>query len=211
MRTLIIAFPLFISNLVCAQYITGLSVTQNGENQIKTNLKVYLPNWGEFDSYTTNVEQNTITLSVCYYMSGATVITNLENDFYIDIPENGTYTLIANIYLLGETSCDYENLEDTASLSFTTPIEGTISLGSNELGSFGKSVELYPNPVKDILNIRTDLKIKQVNVYDSSGKLTLIKNENFSTINTSGFENGIYYLKILTDDKTIFKKFIIKN
>ena len=210
MKPIIVLFIL-LSNFFSSQYITGLNLTQNGEDQIKTNLKVYLPTVGEFRNYTTNINQNVITLSACYFLTDFGGISDLENDFMIDIPNNQNYTLIVNIYSSSDPAvCNYDNLEDTKTLSFSTPIEGVISL-STTANSKKNDLSLFPIPAKDVLNIQTDLKIDKVNLYDGSGKLLFNKTKNTSNINTSGLKNGVYYLEIVVDKKIFRKKFTIQK
>ncbi len=209
---LIVIFLFFISNLFFSQYITGLSVTQNGSNQIKTKLKVYLPNVGEFVNSSTTINENVITLSTYYFMIGATAISNLENDFYIDIPNNGNYTLIVHQYVSGsEQMCGEEYcLEDTVTLNFSAPIDGTVSLNANEVQNNSSRITLFPVPTKEVLNIKTDIKIEKINIYDNAGNL-ILSNLKDSKLNISQLKNGMYYVEILSDKKKLHKKFIIQK
>jgi len=75
------------------------------------------------------------------------------------------------------------------------------------------NIRLYPNPVQNSLNIDLDgLNAQQLSVFDASGRLVYqsmnIKNQ--LTIDMSSFNNGLYYLQIITSDGVISKK-IIKN
>ncbi len=202
----ILFFLCFFSNLLYSQYITGLSLTQNGNNQLKANLKVYLPTAGNFLSSTTNVEQNTITLSSCYYITDFGAISNLENDFLIDLPNNGNFTLIVNMYSsINPILCNYENLEDTVSLNFTTPINGTVSLNTNEINN--KEFLIYPIPVKDVLNFDIKEKITSLKIFDASGKLVYQNHEvNTKKIDVSNLKNGTYFLEIKTGQEIFYKK-----
>ncbi len=203
---------LFLSNLFFSQVITGLSVTQNGANQIKVHTKIYLPYFGDYIGYTSNIDQNVITLSFCYWMGAGAVVSYPENDFYIDIPNNGNYTLVTKLYISDDwVICDYNNLEDTVSLNFTAPIEGTVSLGSQENENIAGKFSLHPIPAKDILNIRTHSIIKKVNIYDSSGKLVSNPKVENSQINTSNLKSGVYFMEILSDKGRLHKKFIIEK
>ena len=203
---------LFLSNLFFSQVITGLSVTQNGANQIKVHTKIYLPYFGDYIGYTSNIDQNVITLSFCYWMGAGAVVSYPENDFYIDIPNNGNYTLVTKLYISDDwVICDYHNLEDTVSLNFTAPIEGTVSLGSQENENIAGKFSLHPIPAKDILNIRTHSIIKKVNIYDSSGKLVSNPKVENSQINTSNLKNGVYFMEILSGKDRLHKKFIIEK
>ena len=167
MKTFIVSLFLFISNLLFSQYIEGLSVTQNGTNKIKVHVKAYFhTSSSAYLSYDANTNQNTITLNACYYLSpfgGDAAVTHYENDFYIDIPNNANYTLIVNMYIsTDEVICNYNRIEDTATLNFTTPIEGTVSLTTNDTYGKNEKLLLYPNPAKDILNIKSPSKISQL-------------------------------------------------
>lgn len=212
MKTSTIAILLFISNLVYSQYITGLSATQNTDNQIKAKLKVYLPTVGEFLSSKTSINQNIITLSSCYFMTDLGAISNLENDFHVDIPNTGNYTLIVKLYTsFNPTTCNHENLEDTATLNFSAPIVGTASLNTLENVIKNQNIALFPNPTKDFLNINSETKIDSIKIYDSAGKLVFTSSDNNRKIDVSKLKNGVYYLEILSDKKKTSEKFIVQK
>ena len=77
-------------------------------------------------------------------------------------------------------------------------------LNLEEAHSHGFAVAVaYPNPGKDVLNIRTTLQNAHVEIYDLSGKL--IHNQeitdNITTIYTSSWLYGTYMWKVLVDGK----------
>ena len=109
------------------------------------------------------------------------------------------------------TNCNYTNLEDTATLNFTTPIEGTVSLATDETENSGQNIQLFPNPAKDILNIITDSKIQNVKVYDASGRLFSARIDEKGKIDISSLKNGTYFIEILTYKKRFHRKFIIQK
>ena len=61
----------------------------------------------------------------------------------------------------------------------------------------------YPNPGKDVLNIRTGLKDARVEVYDMSGRMVYGQEitENITAINTSAWPAGSYVWKVVADGK----------
>lgn len=67
-------------------------------------------------------------------------------------------------------------------------------------------VSIYPNPVKDILNISVD-DIVNNKLYNVNGQLVLESNQ--KTLNLSDFEKGIYILKITTQKGVIERKIVI--
>jgi sugar lactone lactonase YvrE/N-acetylneuraminic acid mutarotase len=66
-------------------------------------------------------------------------------------------------------------------------------------------IEIYPNPVKDVLHIDLPGKTGMLEAYDITGKLVLQKqiHESNTSINVSGLKNGIYFVKV-SSDKQIF-------
>jgi hypothetical protein len=80
-----------------------------------------------------------------------------------------------------------------------------------------KSLLLYPNPAKEILNLRntgnTDIQV--ISLYNTMGKL--LYNNNISlnagcttSINLSTFPKGCYILKTITENKASYKNVFIK-
>lgn len=212
MKTFISLAVLFFSNTLLSQEIQALSLTQNGPNQIKAHLKVYLPSTTTAYFFDKNINQNIITLTACYYMIGTGEVSYPETDYFVDIPDNGNYTLIVNLYTsFDETTCDYHTLEDTKTLNFTTPINGTISLATIESQNKNQNLVLFPNPTKGIFNIKTNQKIEKAKIYDISGKIIQNLFPLNSKIDVSKLEDGIYFIEILSDGKIQRKKFVLKK
>lgn len=61
----------------------------------------------------------------------------------------------------------------------------------------------YPNPGKNVLNIRTALQNARVEVYNSLGHLVLNLEllENVTSINTSSWPSGTYFWKVISNNK----------
>lgn len=71
-------------------------------------------------------------------------------------------------------------------------------LGSNSL-KIGGNATIYPNPVKEILNIKSDKEFTSYSIYNMAGQmLTTEKPSGKATMNVSRFPAGQYILK-LTD------------
>ena len=71
-------------------------------------------------------------------------------------------------------------------------------------------LNLYPNPVKDILRIdnRNSLKINAVNVYDILGRQIISLKDNFDQIDISFLNSGILFVEFETEIGNITKKII---
>lgn len=77
------------------------------------------------------------------------------------------------------------------------------------------SINIYPNPVKDILNI-------EFNNRNTIGKLTIINEVcqevyradnllNDLNINTINFANGVYHILVTSEDETMYHSFVIEK
>lgn len=73
------------------------------------------------------------------------------------------------------------------------------------------NVQIYPNPTKSIVNIKSIAPIKFVELCDISGKTILrIQNLIENSVDISSLQNGLYFLKIAFEDRVIVKK-VTKN
>lgn len=70
-----------------------------------------------------------------------------------------------------------------------------------------EKLSVYPNPAKDVLNIKNAGKIESIEIYNVVGqKVVTVKAA--ETINVSGLSKGTYFLKITANGKTKNLKFI---
>jgi len=77
--------------------------------------------------------------------------------------------------------------------------DGILSVGEN--GTKTSTTDVYPNPGKDVLNIRTALQNAHVEIYDLSGKL-IFNHEitgSITSINTENWPAGVYIWKVYTN------------
>jgi uncharacterized delta-60 repeat protein len=67
---------------------------------------------------------------------------------------------------------------------------------------------IYPNPVQNVLHLQANnfTSIKAVKIYDLQGKVVL--QDTNDTINVSNLSNGLYIVKISTEEGEVTKKFI---
>jgi hypothetical protein len=78
------------------------------------------------------------------------------------------------------------------------------------------SISIYPNPVRDQFTIADrGIDIQNLLLVDPSGKnvyLQANKNgQNELTVNTADLENGIYFLMIISENKSISKKIVVQH
>lgn len=145
----------------------------------------------EVTDYTVSMAPNTtsITINATANSTKATIsgdgvkqLNNSKSTFYINVfAEDGT--------------------TKTYTLTVTDQATGIPETEASMLS-------VYPNPVKDIVNITIANPKAQVSLYDSFGRrlLNFVANQNTFTIDMSGYASGIYYLKVSDGNQKTSKK-----
>ena len=101
----------------------------------------------------------------------------------------------------GDGSGTYANLQSCISANCSPPTE--IMQQINYL-----NIQIYPNPVKNILNIKGDYS--SLEIYNLYGELVLTSNAK-RNINTESLSNGIYLVKIKDEKAFSISKIIISK
>ncbi|SEM48038.1 conserved repeat domain-containing protein/Por secretion system C-terminal sorting domain-containing protein [Chryseobacterium taichungense] len=90
--------------------------------------------------------------------------------------------------------------------NFTTTVQNTLS--ALEIDKENNTVSIYPNPVKDVLNIQSKNEITKAEIFDAAGRILISTSAKGNSINVSEFAKGNYIIKLSTKDKTFIHKFI---
>lgn len=131
------------------------------------------------------------TYQEIYYLEGACGL------HYLEYSNGKVYDKIYNTVDTMEYETFAGNLWECMSITKIEEIE--------------EAIEIYPNPVSEILNIELNENINDIEIYSLSGKLVLKKNKINSSkdeINISKIDTGIYYVKIRIREKEIIKRII---
>ncbi len=126
---------------------------------------------------------------------------NFNQNFIPYVPSQIGASLISSPFKL-QLSCTQTNYCRSAS---------RVSFGI-EQEQEQKSIELYPNPVKNQLHIKAMANTK-VSLYDMQSKLIWQQtlNTNVKTINLSHLQQGIYFAKFVDASGEVFIKKVIKE
>ena len=75
----------------------------------------------------------------------------------------------------------------------------------------GLSTKVYPNPANNVLNINATANINRVEIFNMMGQMvgSYTANDVNTQINTTSFANGVYTVKIETENGTSTKKFTV--
>jgi hypothetical protein len=130
-----------------------------------------------------------------------------NNDGYIsfkiktkpNLVVGNTFSNLANIYF------DYNF--PIVTNNYTTTVQNTLGLQEND---FINNISVYPNPVKNILNFKTEHNISKVEVYDITGRILSSNSVSENKIDLSNLKTGNYILKLYTE-KGIMNTKIIKE
>ena len=176
----------------------------------------------EFTS--TDASGNTIS---CSFNVDVTAIDTSITTSTFTITSNqaaGTYDWIdcgtGNSLIPAETNASYTATANGAyavvvtvgNCSDTSACVNVTTVGINELNS--KTSSTYPNPTKGIFTIALGSlnDNTSITVYDMLGKVIITKGSITTTtqINLSGYEKGIYFVNIQSDNETIVRKVILQ-
>ena len=74
------------------------------------------------------------------------------------------------------------------------------------------SLHLYPNPTENHLFIETEHEIEEIVIYDVYGRKCQQVNETTSqqVLDVTDLNTGIYFIKVVTDNNEIIKRFVKK-
>ena len=148
----------------------------------------------------------------------ARVVNNTAEFFFenINLAPNGEGFILFSAKSLetleiGDSVMSYADIYFDYNFPITTNEEVTIFeiMETNE-SSHQPEVQVYPNPTRDFLNIKSDSKINSIEIYDQSGKLIKVAMINsFDTKqNFSSFPSAIYFIKIQTESGIKIQKII---
>jgi hypothetical protein len=131
---------------------------------------------------------------------GVSYLWNTEDTNSMITPDtNGLYSVVA---------LDTNGCADTALFNVTYITSTGIWNNSSS------TINLYPNPVNDILNISSSDNIKSLEIKDLLGRIvysSLDINSKSISLNTSNFRNNVYLLSLIINDKLVIKKIIISH
>ncbi len=95
--------------------------------------------------------------------------------------------------------------------AFTNPT--WVKVNDLETAIFDEQINafsIYPNPVSENLFIKSDLKIKDVSVFNAEGKLVLQKKLRNNLVNVSSLPSGNYTLQAIFEGEVIVRKFVVQ-
>ena len=152
------------------------------------------------------------------FIEGALVVFN-NAIILTDVEGKAVFDSIAPIsdamYLV--TAENYQNTSGSITVNDADVTETVLltSLFSSQFENWNEEVIIYPNPASEYIKLRLpDGFIGTVEFIDITGRIMEIldvSNEKNILFNTEAFNEGIYYVKVSSENTTITKRFIISK
>jgi len=138
------------------------------------------------------------TSTVNWTFAGGTPATSTNRHPSVVYNTSGTYNV---------------TLKVTNSWGVSTTVKtGMIYVGGLGLGEQSTAtVSVFPNPVKDVLNIQSTVGIEEITMMNMVGQIVVNQkaDNNNVTVNTSNLKSGVYNLKIKMVDGFINRKIVV--
>ena len=103
---------------------------------------------------------------------------------------------------------DASNVNNRAILNANAKKVNDLSLGISDNNESRTTV--YPNPATDVLNVLSENAIRQVEIYNAQGQLVKASDGNVESISISNLTEGLYFVKVITDNGTSTHKIVKK-
>lgn len=161
---------------------------ENNYNLIHDRLIVYFPNIMLPDSTSNEPESKGYFQYRIKPKVGLPVGTTIENTAYIFFDYNDP--IVTN----------------TATTAFETNDLSTSNFDSN------LNLQLYPNPSKGKLFLKSDSDIKAISVYNLMGQLipvSISKSANLTEVTVDSNAKGILFIKVITENGSVTKQFVL--
>ena len=174
------------------------------------------------------IPANYSTASISWYAKGQDA-SYAEEHYAVLVSTSGASTSNFSTTLYeGETFGDWE--QQTANLSayagqtiriafrhynvtdmFWLDLDDITITGGVGIDNHDMNVSVYPNPANNVLNINANSNINRVEVYNMMGQMVGMyeANDMNTQISTTALANGVYTVKIATENGTTTKKFTV--
>ena len=125
------------------------------------------------------------------------------------LEKNGTGSFLTVKDKKNDTANNYSldvDVDSEGEFNFFFKVENLKLLPTNyDVEISSKNISIFPNPVKNTLNIQGE--IESVDIFDVFGKLVLTSTNN--TINTSDLADGVYIVHINTNNMIVTKRITV--
>ncbi|MCE3075711.1 T9SS type A sorting domain-containing protein [Chryseobacterium gwangjuense] len=131
---------------------------------------------------------------------------NATNDGYVSFKIKTKSTLTIGNSFSNTAKIYFDYNYPIITNTYTTTVQNV--LATTEVSKEKDDISIYPNPVKDLLNIQSKNEVIKAEIYDVTGRILRTTSVSNNTINVSDLTKGNYIIKLSTKDKIITQNFI---
>lgn len=125
---------------------------------------------------------------------GVNTLRNLGGDLLF------TSTVDNKLYKYHYRKANFDPAKETDNLEPEYRTRKEIAGGVGEIYTHNDELRIYPNPAADVVNVALDSEVKEIHVYDISGRLVLSSENSGKTVDVSSLARGIYKLVAVSQD-----------
>ena len=144
---------------------------------------------------------NAVSNAVAYkvYRNGSAIATTQTNSYTdVNVTAGTTYSYAVKTVCGGGES------------GFSSTVNGTATTGVSSYD--GTEVRVFPNPVHNVLTVEAGSRIREIAIYDVTGRAVIVGANNYSPVrwdlNVTSLTDGIYILNVVTDGGVQTTKFV---
>lgn len=212
------------------RFLNELTVNTTYECQLKTNCTASNSVWSSSFSFTT-------TNDVCNFpitTSVSNISATSASPYWGSYPDDEKYKIkyknnnggSATTVTVNATQYQINNLSSNTSYNYRLktkcPNGWTNWSGKNYFTttnsineepyltrkSDASGILLYPNPATNVLNIESSIAFSSIQICDIHGRIVSLSEKSSKAIDLSSLSSGVYWIRLLSDDGDIIKRFI---
>lgn len=190
-RTVHIALFILISSQSFALNIRQIVVSRISDSAINISVDTEAEELYYFSSWDYEISENTIVIEARFIEGFGSTIAFLNNNFEIplDTLVTQTFYLIVNVYYVFSQEDD---LADSQSVFFTTPLENSLFLPENLIEEANLNELKFVNPSSG--KLFSNVAIKDFIIVDEASKIMAYKSLGKNVIDISNLSDGLYFL-----------------
>jgi len=130
---------------------------------------------------------------------------NATNDGYVSFKIKTKSTLNLGESFSNTAKIYFDYNAPIVTNTYTTTVQNL--LATSEISKDNNTITIYPNPVNDVLFIKSKEKIVKAEIYDMTGRILNSTGVTDNSINVSELTKGNYIIKLSTKDQSFIQKF----
>jgi len=131
---------------------------------------------------------------------------NANNDGYVSFKIKTKSNLVIGDSFSNTAKIYFDYNAPIITNTATTSVQNT--LGTSEITNDKDQFSIYPNPVKDVLFIKSKEKIVKAEIFDTAGRILNSISVSNNSVNISELAKGSYMIRLFTKDQVMVQKFI---